>query len=99
MPGGDSQSDLGASFVFLISAISLVTGAAANWFIGRRLNGGEGRVLVDPRTGEQVVLKRSHDFFFIKMEYWSIPVVLVSLFPLSMFFYGLYRALVGASGH
>lgn len=97
--GVDSKNDFVASIVFLIATISLIAGAAANWFIGRRLNGGEGRVLVDPKTGEEVVLRSRHDFFFVKMEYWSIPVVLVALFPLFLFFVGIYRGLVGVSGH
>jgi hypothetical protein len=42
------------------------------YFLGRRLNGGEPRLLVDPQTGEEIVLRPArHKLFFIKIEYWA----------------------------
>ena len=67
---------------FLAFSAGLFAAAAANWFIGRRLNGKPGRLLVDPATGEQVVLRRTHRLFWIKMEYWSVPVAIAALGPL-----------------
>ena len=68
--------------MFLAFSAGLLAAAAANWFVGRRLNSRPGRELLDPRTGERVVLRRVHRLFWIRMEYWSIPVALAALGPL-----------------
>lgn len=72
----------GSWVVVISSSLALVAGAAANWMVGRRFNGKPPRELVDPKTGENVLLVRRHELFFFKMEYWSIPVVIVALFEL-----------------
>jgi len=57
-------------------------GALLCWTVGRWLNSGAGagRRLVDPETGEEVVLKASrHEFFFIRVEYWGIIGVIACI--------------------
>jgi hypothetical protein len=60
-------------------AVVLLAGAA-NWWLGRRLNGAPGRELIDARTGEHVVLKRRHALFWIPMQYWSALSLLAAAF-------------------
>ncbi|TXM89437.1 hypothetical protein FV222_26690 [Methylobacterium sp. WL103] len=67
---------------FLAVSLGLFAAAAANWFVGRRLNGNPPRELVDPVTNERVLLYSLHKLFWIRMEYWSIPVALAALVPL-----------------
>ena len=50
--------------------------AALVWFISHRLNARPARVLLDPETGQPVVLKARHSLFFVPMEYWA-PIFLV----------------------
>ncbi len=52
-------------------AISLALSAFATWKVGKRLNGGDGKLLIDPDTGEKVLLKSEHSFWFINLEYWG----------------------------
>lgn len=59
-----------------MGGIGLLLAAVAVWFLGRRLNGRPGRTLVDQATGQRMVLRRKHDLFFIKMEYWA-PILAV----------------------
>jgi hypothetical protein len=66
---------------FIAASAGLFTAAAANWVIGRRMNGTPPRELVDRATGERVMLTRSHRLFWIRMEYWSIPVALLAFVP------------------
>jgi hypothetical protein len=67
---------------FLAFATGLFAAAAVNWPVGRRLNSEPGRELVDPTTHERILLQRRHKLFWIKMEYWSVPVALTAFIPL-----------------
>jgi hypothetical protein len=49
------------------------------WFLGRYLNSGTGRVVVDQETQEQLILKRTHTFFWLRMEYWAPLLILLGI--------------------
>lgn len=57
-------------------AISLFFSALACYLAGRAFSRRKGRILIDPETGQQVVLRKSHTLFFIPMIYWA-PVLIV----------------------
>jgi hypothetical protein len=68
--------------------LGIGVGALLCWVVGRWLNSGAGRRLVDPETGEEVILPApSHDFIFIKVEYWGLigSIACVVLTALSEF--------------
>ena len=67
---------------FLAFSAGLFAAAAVNWLVGRRLNNQPGRELLDPQTQQRVILRRVHRLFWIRMEYWSVPVALAALVPL-----------------
>jgi len=67
---------------YLAFSLGLLLAAAVNWVVGRRLNRAPGRELVDPSTGERVVLRRRHTLFWIPMEYLSVLLALAALVPL-----------------
>lgn len=60
----------GVVLVWLIAAL-------ANWSLGKRLNQRPGRELVDPRTGERVILRPRHTLFWIPMQYYSVLMLLL----------------------
>lgn len=64
--------------VGLALAAGLLAAAAANWWVGRWLNGRPGRVLLDPATGQQVVLRRRHSLFFIPAHWWAVPLAVAA---------------------
>ena len=68
--------------------LGLVAAAAANWILGRRLNGRPVRELVDAQTGERVVLRTSHSLFFVPMQWWSVLMVLAAVVALSAMLFG-----------
>ncbi|QAA34638.1 hypothetical protein [Clostridium manihotivorum] len=47
------------------------------FFVGRALNRGNGKVYIDKETGQEIIARRTHSFFFIKMEYWGfiLPIL------------------------
>lgn len=81
--GGLALRALGhPELTFLAVSLGLFTAAAANWLVGRRLNGTPPRELIDPATNERLLFRRLHRLFWIRMEYWSLPVALAALVPL-----------------
>lgn len=71
---------------YLAISAGIFAAAAANWMVGKRMNGAPPRVLLDTATNERVVLQRRHKLFWIRMEYWSIPVALMAFVPLLALF-------------
>jgi hypothetical protein len=71
---------------YLAVSLGLFAATAANWFIGRRMNSSEPRELIDTRTNQRVILHRLHTLFWIRMEYWSIPVAICAFIPLLALF-------------
>lgn len=57
--------------VFVVTAVVL-------WFLGRRMNADSKRIVIDTETGEEIALDRSHSFFFLKMQYWAIPMLILA---------------------
>jgi len=56
-------------------AVSLLLAGVANYWLGRRLNMGAERTVVDEQTGERLILRRTHTFFFIRMEHWGLVLL------------------------
>ncbi len=73
--GDVSASDSSDWFFF----VPLLISSLACWFIGRSFHKNKGKILIDPDTGEEVLLKKSHTFWFIKLEYWGIIYGVASL--------------------
>ena len=60
--------------------VALFVAAAATWFVGVKLNGGEDKELLDPETGQPVRLAApSHTLFFVPMQYWAIALVAIAV--------------------
>jgi outer membrane lipoprotein SlyB len=77
--GGENAMGIGAG-------VGLVASAIATWIVGIRLNDpAQDRVLVDPQTGQRVVLRRRHSLFWIPMQWWAplaaIAGIILALVP------------------
>ena len=48
--------------------------AAAAWFVGRK------GLLVDANTGEEFLQRPVNTFFWVKMEYWAVVLIIFSGF-------------------
>lgn len=63
-----STEDTGAAFGAIISAVVI-------WFVGNKLNApSKDRVMIDKKTGQEVIFKADNSLFFIKMQYWAFIV-------------------------
>jgi hypothetical protein len=67
-------------------AVALFVSALACWFVGRVFQNRKARLLIDPKTGEEVVLRKSHTFFFIPMMWWGPILAVFGLIALGMDF-------------
>lgn len=63
--------------------LALSVAAICNWCLGRHLNGKPAEDPVDAKTGERPRLQPRHDMYTVRMEYWSIPVVLFAIFKVA----------------
>jgi hypothetical protein len=59
-----------------------VLAAIALWFTGVRLNRDTERRLVDPKTGQGVIIRRRHTLFWIPMQYWAAVLALIGVIVL-----------------
>ena len=66
---------------WVVGAACLLS-AVAVYFLGRYLNNREGRIMIEKSTGKEFELKRKHDLFFIRMEYWAVPLAVGGIFLL-----------------
>lgn len=74
---GHTVGDFFGLTKFTTSIVGLILGASANWFVGRMLNNpARDRQLIDPKTGEAVLLKHRHTLFWVPIQYWSIIIVI-----------------------
>jgi hypothetical protein len=66
--------------------VSLFVSAVACWFAGRFFQNRKAQVLIDPRTGKEVVLQKSHTLFFVPMKWWGPILVMLGLIALGVDF-------------
>src|SRR6266542_584087 len=59
--------------------VALLSAAAAVYFAGRYFNNKPGRVMIDKATGQEIVLRRVHSLFFIRMEYWAFVLAAIGV--------------------
>lgn len=63
----------------LSTTIGVVVNSLVLWFLGKRLNRPTGDVYIHKETGEEVVIRPNHSFFFIKIEYWAFIIPILGL--------------------
>ena len=60
------------------SGIGLVLAGTALFYLGSRLHApSRGKVVIEKDTGQEIVLRTKHDFFWIKMEYCGVICALI----------------------
>ena len=59
-------------------AVGTLVGAAVVWYLGISLRGGD-RTLLDPKTGQTIILRKRNSIFFVPMEYAGIILGVVAL--------------------
>jgi len=61
-----------------IWGVSMFVSAAVLWFLGTKL-ADPGRQLIDPQTGQVVMLRKKHTLFWIPMQYFGIILALAGI--------------------
>lgn len=54
------------------------------YFVGKELNKNKDKIYVDKESGKEVMVRNSHSFIFIKMEYWGFIFPIVGIINLFM---------------
>lgn len=57
--------------------IAMFFSSAVIYFLGKWLNTRKAKTYIDKETGKEIILKRNHSLFFIKMEYWGIIIIVI----------------------
>ena len=65
--GLEGDFSMNKLFLFIYTFLSSVS----IWKVGKKLNSRNPKVLIDPETGEEVLLKTTHTLMFINLEYWA----------------------------
>jgi membrane protein YqaA with SNARE-associated domain len=60
-------------------AVSGILAAAAIWYLGRYLNSRPGKVVVEKDTGQEIEIRKVHDVFFVKFEYWGVIIAIFTV--------------------
>ncbi len=61
------------------TGLGLLLSAAALYLLSQRLNA-PGRTLVDPNTGQAIVLRRRHTLFFIPLQWIAVIIAVAGLY-------------------
>lgn len=60
--------------------IAMTISAVIVWFVGKKLSKDKlERILIDQATGEKVVIKKKHTFFFIPLHWWALIYIIFGL--------------------
>ena len=76
-----NASGLAERRLVAIGICEILAGIAL-WFTGVRMNRDVDRRLLDPKTGQEVVVRRRHTLFWIPMQYWAPVLALIGLIVL-----------------
>jgi hypothetical protein len=55
--------------------LALLVAGVGTWFLGIRMNRNADRHLVDPATGETVIVRGGHDLFFVPVRWWGLVMI------------------------
>jgi hypothetical protein len=65
-------------------AVSLLMAGVTCLLVGGIFRNKNARILIDPETGENVVLRVSHTFFFVPMIWWGPILIAIAFVTLAM---------------
>ncbi len=63
--------------------LSLFISGLFSWVYGVKWNQQNGEILIDPKTGEQSLVKPNHSLFWIPMQYWGLILPVLGILILA----------------
>jgi hypothetical protein len=60
--------------------MALILSAVAVWFVGKKLNSKQGKILIDPETNAPVEIKNKHTLFWIPMEWFAVVIAAFAIY-------------------
>lgn len=65
---------------FELVFIAMLVASACLYFLGTWLSARKAKKYIDTETGDTVIIKNNHTFFFIRIEYWGLIIPVISGF-------------------
>ena len=60
-------------------SVALFIAAIPVWFLGKKINENAERILLDPKTNQEVKIVNNHSLFWLRMEYWAPILVVIGI--------------------
>ncbi|PIB34457.1 hypothetical protein BFP72_03015 [Reichenbachiella sp. 5M10] len=67
-------------------SLSFFIAGAFSWFMGKKWNAQQSRIVIDKASGQEIELKTNHSLFWIKMQYWGILFGIIGVLFLVLMF-------------
>ena len=67
-----------------VAALLLLFSAGIIWFVGSKLKEGSAREVIDTKTQQVILLKKSHTLFWIPLQYFSLVIVVLAVAMLAV---------------
>ena len=74
------ENDFSGSKWFLFATFNMA--GFFCWRIGNRINSKYPKILIDPKTNEEVEIIERHTFWFIPIKYWGIIYSVIGIYAL-----------------
>jgi hypothetical protein len=74
---------------WVIFCVIVFLSAIGMWYLAKVLDKNSLKELIDPKTNEKLILKKSHTFFFIPMKAWAVIFVVLDIL---WFIFALYTS-------
>ena len=58
-----------SNYTFICSAF--ISGLFS-WYFGKKWNSEDEKIVIDEKTGQKLILKNTHELFWIPLQYWGL---------------------------
>jgi len=69
-----------AEYLYFSFTVAMVFTSATLWLLGKKFSSASDKVLIDPETNQEVIIKKNkHTFFWIPMHWFAVPAGILAI--------------------